>query len=85
MISRYKDKLDEKRNFWGFMFTLVSIILFPVSVLLAYEGMNFDNQPERGNYLKYFYGIKFFWLEVGVSYAVLILWMLDKKIFYMGT
>ena len=85
MLSRYKDKLDEKRNFWGFMFTLVSIVLFPVSVLLAYEGMNFDNQPERGEYLKYFYGIKFFWLEFGISYVLMILWMLDKKIFYMGT
>jgi Mg2+ and Co2+ transporter CorA len=84
--SRYKEKLDEKRNFWGFMFTLVSIFLFPIGFILGYAGMNFDDQVLlKENYFFGIFGLQFFGIEVCLACAGVILWMLDQKILYMGT
>jgi len=31
----YDEKLDEKRNFWGFLLTLVSLLQWPVGVIIG--------------------------------------------------
>ena len=84
---RYTEKLDEKRNFWGFAFTLVSILLWPINTIIAYFGINFDYIGEAHTLksVGYFGGITWFWMSAGIVYAVVILYMLDKKILYMGT
>ena len=84
--SRYAEILDEKRNFWGFLFTLVSLFLWPISTYLGYYGMNYDNIKEARKSSEYpIYGIQFFWLVTAIMYSLLLIWMLDKKIIYMGT
>lgn len=83
---RYSEKLDEKRNFWGFLFTLVSLVLWPISSLIGYYGMNYDNMEEEALHsVGYFGGMTFFWLIAGLIYFVMIMWMLEKKVIYMGT
>ena len=41
--ERYQVCLDEKRNFWAFMLSMISIATFPFSVMTGYFGMNFEN------------------------------------------
>ena len=85
LLDRYNEILDEKRNFWGFLFTLVSLVLWPIGTLLGYHGMNFDNMEEHALSYKPVGGIKLFWLQTCVIYGIMFLWALDKKIIYMGT
>ena len=84
--TRYLEILDEKRNFWGFLFTIVSLVLWPISTYLGYYGMNYDNIKEARKSSDYpIYGIQFFWLVTAIMYTIMFTWMLDKKIIYMGT
>ena len=66
--SRYDEILDEKRNFWGFLFTLISLVLWPVSTYIGYYGMNYDNMKEAWITSGYtVYGVMFFWMMTGES------------------
>ena len=39
----YMKKLDEKRNFWSFVLTIVSIVQFPITALAGYWCMHVDD------------------------------------------
>ena len=37
LVKVYTDKLDEKRNFWSFLLTVVSIVQFPMEAITCKE------------------------------------------------
>ena len=81
-----QSKLDEKRNFWSFLLTVVSIVQFPIEAIVGYYGLNQDNVRE----MKYQIfpgatGIRFEWFVIGVTYFVLLLYMLKERIIYLAT
>lgn len=85
---RYTEILYEKRNFWGFVFTLVSLLMWPASNLLGYYGMNFDNMTETSNSF-YFPliggGFHYFWFLFGLIYVSVFMFMIERRILYLGT
>jgi Mg2+ and Co2+ transporter CorA len=46
LTDLYSQKLDEKRNFWTFILTIVSILQFPLSSFPAYWGLNTEGLDE---------------------------------------
>ena len=63
LLPNYKVCLDEKRNYWAFILSTVSIATFPFSVMTGYFGMNFENMSSPGavltdDYWKLFPGKK---------------------------
>lgn len=87
--TMYNDKLDEKRNFWGFVLTVLFIYQFPICWLTSFFGMNFDNQPwldpdyEIG--VLEIGGIDFFWFVNGAVYLGIFIFSIDAKILYQAT
>ncbi len=86
-VARYKVSLDEKRNYWAFVLSGVTIATFPFSVMTSYFGMNFQNMTYRGailtnDYLAGFPGYEVIWLLTAVVYGAMILFALHYEIFY---
>jgi hypothetical protein len=77
--EKYTDKLDEKRNFWSFILTIVSILQFPIAAMTGYWGMGFIGQDELDGYTE-FPGIQFFWFATGIIYAVIIGYLLHSRV-----
>merc|ERR1711871_315703 len=67
----YTAKLDEKRNFWSFLLTVVSIVQFPIEAITGYYGLNFNNVEEMykdGVFIPDMYGIEYEWFIIGMTY-----------------
>jgi Mg2+ and Co2+ transporter CorA len=79
--DKYSSKLDEKRNFWSFILTIVSILQFPIGAMTGYWGLNYSGIDELstdwGNGAG---GIKFFWIVAGIIYFVMMAYLMHTKV-----
>jgi len=79
--SKYEDKLGEKRNFWSFILTIVSVVQFPICALTGYYGMNTLGLVELADdWNSDFPGVAFFWFVNGVIYAAMLGYLLHSKV-----
>ena len=70
----YRLKLEEDRNFWTFVLTVSTIILWPASFFTGYWGMNFDNMSElNAPYVSSnVQGVQIMWATMGSCYALIL-------------
>ena len=73
--NSYRVKLDENRNYWSFLLTIFTIVLWPATFYTGYWGMNFDNMKELSApyYDNGIEGVELVWVVLGVSYGFMIL------------
>ena len=82
----YDQKLDEKRNFWSFILTIVSIAQFPLAAMSAYWCMHVDNVVERDvDWWEEVPGYKFFWFCNGIVYTVMFISFIHMRIIYAAS
>jgi hypothetical protein len=62
MAENIQFALEEKRNFFSYLLSVVTIFLGPLTVLTGYWGMNFDNMKELDHsYYTLTPGVKLLW------------------------
>ena len=84
----YTKKLDEKRNFWSFVLTIVSIAQFPLGAMTGYWGMNVAGLAENeldSDWWPTFPGYKFFWFVAAVIYFVLFAFLIHTRVIYSAS
>jgi hypothetical protein len=86
LMDRYDQKLDEKRNFWSFILTIVSIAQFPLAAMSAYWCMHVDNMVERDvDWWEEVPGYNFYWLCNGIVYALMFISFVHLRIIYAAS
>lgn len=84
--SDVQDSLEEKRNFYSFLLTVVTIFLAPVAILTGYWGMNFDNMEELSSETyTYFPGVKLLWFVGLIIYSLFMTVAIHHRILYSAT
>ena len=82
----YDQKLDEKRNFWSFILTIVSIAQFPLAAMSAYWCMHVDNMIERDvDWWDEVPGYNFFWFCNCVAYVMMCISFIHLRIIYAAS
>lgn len=78
--------LEEKRNFFSYLLSVVTIFLGPLTVLTGYWGMNFDNMHELAtNYYPLTPGVKLLWAVGYVLYGVFLILAIHYRFLYSAT
>lgn len=82
----YAKKLDEKRNFWSFILTIVSIGQFPLGAMTGYWGMNTEGHDElAADWWPAVPGIQYFWFIAGVIYFVMLACLIHSRVLYAAS
>lgn len=82
----YSIRLDEKRNFWTFVLALATFATWPVTALMSYWAMNFDDILEfSADFWPTVPGVYIFWLSFGLLYTLMLLLALHYRVIYMAT
>lgn len=78
--------LEEKRNFFSFILTVVTVMLAPMTILTGYWGMNFENMRELNPLTyKYLPGVKLMWFTSFTFYLLFGIFMVHYRVFYSAT
>jgi hypothetical protein len=78
--------LEEKRNFFSFVLTVVTVFLAPLTILTGYWGMNFTNMTElEEDTYKFAPGVKLLWVTAFMVYATFTVLSIHFRILYSAT
>mmetsp|Transcript_13380 Transcript_13380/g.13877 ORF Transcript_13380/g.13877 Transcript_13380/m.13877 type:complete len:932 (-) Transcript_13380:194-2989(-) len=79
-------RLEEKRNFFSFILTTVTVGLAPLTILTGYWGMNFENMWELDpDTYPDIPGVKLMWLTAFFVYCAFLIMSIHFRILYSAT
>jgi magnesium transporter len=78
-----KYTLEERRNFYSFLLTAITIGIAPITILTGYFGMNFENMTElHPETFPSTPGVELLWVILIVFYGLLFVISVHSGLFY---
>jgi len=78
-----KYTIEERRNFYSFLLTAITIAIAPITILTGYFGMNFENMTElSADTYPSVPGVELLWVILTIFYGLLFVIAIHSGLFY---